>query len=460
MNAPPVAASLAQRIAARRGVVARGIRSRITWSSLFRATSYARSALWIVPLVAIGLVLLVAPALRALDAWLDWRFTGLDVEGARALFQTVITLALSFLVFIFGSLLVAIQVAGGQLTPRIIATTLLRDNVVRYTVGLFVFTLMLSVMSLNRLQGHVYQLLVAANALLGIACLMDFLFFIDYTARLLRPVSICTRLGGSGLEVIDAVYPDPLGDAGEEPAHISRLGLPGREYLHEGASEVILAVDVRALVAEARRSAGVIEVVPRVGDFLASGEALFRLHAGAVRVDDRRLAAAVALGPERTLEQDPMFAFRILVDIALKALSPAINDPTTAVLAIDQVHRLLRVVGNRRLRGDAVRDEAGEVRVVLRTPDWGDYVHIACREIRACGAGSVQVARRMGAMLEDLLRLLPGARRGELLEERALLDRALVQLYSYPEDLALARIPDIQGLGGGASARDQNTILA
>jgi uncharacterized membrane protein len=147
-----------------------------------------------------------------------------------------------------------------------------------------------------------------------------------------------------------------------------------------------------------------------------------------------------------------MFAFRILVDIALKALSPAINDPTTAVLALDQVHRLLRVVGTRRLSGDAIVDRRGTMRLVLRTPDWEDFVHMACREIRACGASSVQIARRMNAMLEELARLLPPHRRAAIEEERALLDRALAELYRYPEDLALARTADIQGLGGGSRA--------
>ncbi len=149
-----------------------------------------------------------------------------------------------------------------------------------------------------------------------------------------------------------------------------------------------------------------------------------------------------------------MFAFRILVDIALKALSPAINDPTTAVLAIDQIHRLLRVVGGRHLHGEAVCDVAGRVRLVLRTPDWEDFVHVACSEIRACGAGSVQIPRRMRAMLENLIGTLPRQRHRALEEQLDLLERTLPDLYKLPEDLALARVPDSQGLGG-ASVRSR-----
>jgi uncharacterized membrane protein len=192
--------------------------------------------------------------------------------------------------------------------------------------------------------------------------------------------------------------------------------------------------------------------VPQVGDFVAADEPLFNLYGNAAGSDDDFLRDTVVFGTERTMEQDPTFAFRILVDIAIKALSPAINDPTTAVLAIDQIHRLLRVVGRRRLHGDAVRDATGHVRLILRTPNWGDFVHISCNEIRACGAGSVQIPRRLRAMLENLVRKLPAHRHAALHQQLDLLDRTLPDYYKLPEDLALARVADSQGLGG-ASAR-------
>jgi uncharacterized membrane protein len=155
------------------------------------------------------------------------------------------------------------------------------------------------------------------------------------------------------------------------------------------------------------------------------------------------------------MEQDPMFAFRILVDIAAKALSPAINDPTTAVLAIDQLHRLLRVVGMRDLRAEEMTDESGEVRLIVRTPNWEDYVHIAFREIRLFGAGSLQVPRRLAAMIENLVQTLPEHRHAALRTELELLDRALVERYPFAEDLALARTPDPQGIGGSSRSQSE-----
>jgi uncharacterized membrane protein len=147
------------------------------------------------------------------------------------------------------------------------------------------------------------------------------------------------------------------------------------------------------------------------------------------------------------MEQDPTFAFRIAVDIALKALSPAINDPTTAVLAIDQLHRMLRTVGRRELRTDEILNKAGKLRVVFRTPNWEDFVRLAFREIRACGSNNLQIARRLRAMIENLVRTLPAYRHPALLQELSLLDRDIAKNFVYPEDLALARTADTQGLG-------------
>ena len=432
----------------------REIKQRLTWSRLYRANSYSRSALWIVPFFAILLVLVLVPVIRSLDSWMNWNFFGLTQAGAQALYQTIITLTLSFLVFTFGSLLVAIQIAGGQLTPRIIATTLLRDNVVRYTVGLFVFSLMFAIMALNRLEGSTPGIVTFLAAILGIVCLVAFLFLIDYSARLLRPISILGRVADQGLDVIESVYPDPVRqDADRTSAPPVLPESPRRVVLNTDRSQIAIAVDLDALLREAHRTNGVIEFAPQVGDFVSVDEPLFILYGGATAIDDQKLLTAVALGPERTMQQDPAFAFRILADIALKALSPAINDPTTAVCAIDQLHRLLRAVGKRQLRGEVMSDGLGQPRLIYRTPNWEDFVHISCNEIRFCGANNTQIARRLRAMIENLIDTLPPHRGVALRAERDRLDQALKAYYPIPDDLALASVADSQGLGGSTAGR-------
>ena len=424
------------------------------WNRWYAFRSYLRSSLWIVPFIALLLEQVTFRVVYALDAratWVaPWPF---GLSGTQTALQTIITLIVSFIVFTFGSLLVAIQIAGGQLTPRIIATTLLRNNVIRFTVGLFVFTLLFALGTVARVETNVPHLIMWASAILGFASVMAFLFLIDYAALLLRPVSILWRVGEEGLSVVESVYPTPIRDTDTHSAQHSQLSAPDRIVSHQGTSAIVLAVNLEALAAEASRVDGAIEVVPRVGDFVASGEPVFLLHGGSNVFDEGRLRGSIAFGRERTIEQDSTFALRVIVDIAIRALSKAINDPTTAVLGIDQLQRLLRNVGKRHLHDEQIMDNAGCLRVIFPTPNWDDFVQLACREIRLYGAENFQIARRLRAMLGNLMKTLPESRRPALRLELELLDRTIEKLYPLPEDLAVARIADTQGLGGSSGAQ-------
>ena len=372
---------------------------------------------------------------------------GFGVDGAKTLLEAFVTATLSFVVFTFGSLLVAIQVASAQMTPRIIATTLLRNDVVKYTVGLLIFTLMFALSAQNKIDRQVSQLVVLVATLLGILSFAAFFYLIDYASRLLRPISILAHVGDDGIAVVESVYPDPSSGPVKDDETLW-LNAPDRVIQHRGTSGIVLAANLAPLLAEAVRTEGIIEFVPQVGDFVAVDEPLFNLFGGARGIDEKTLRASVALGSERTIDQDPTFAFRIVVDIAIRALSPAINDPTTAVLAIDQLHRMLRSVGKRNLRTDRILDGSGKLRLVFRTPNWEDFVHLAFSEIRSYGANNLQIVRRMRAMIENLVQTLPAYRHTALLTELSLLDRELARHFVYPEELALARIADSQGLGG------------
>src|SRR5262249_30394600 len=194
-------------------------------------------------------------------------------------------------------LLVAIQVSGGQLTPRIVATALLRDNAIRLSLGLFVYTLMLAV-SVKLRTERIPPFLMSVASILGLVSTAMFLFLIDYSARMLRPVSIVSRLGDLGLKVFEDVYPRQIKN--EPPAAPSdRKPDPhARAVLHQGTSAIVIAVNLRALVATAQKADGIIEFVHSVGDFVAVGEPLFRLHGGAAAIDDDTLRGLVAFGPE------------------------------------------------------------------------------------------------------------------------------------------------------------------
>src|SRR3974390_1500059 len=220
---------------------------------LRKLRSGMRFSLWAMAAISIPFALLAIRFTHWLDDQIGWTWLDFGPQGAQAMLQTTVTACLSFLVFTFGSLLVAIQVASGQMTPRIIATILLRNNVIRATVGLFMFTLLFGIGAQNRLEGQVNHLSLFVAAVLCVTCFAVFLFLIDYASRLLRPISILTHVATDGLAVIESVYPQ-LSEGPANGAHVARLSPPpDRVVEHQGTSAIVLAGDTERAKSEAKR---------------------------------------------------------------------------------------------------------------------------------------------------------------------------------------------------------------
>jgi uncharacterized membrane protein len=185
-----------------------------------------------------------------------------------------------------------------------------------------------------------------------------------------------------------------------------------------------------------------------VGDTLVDGTLLLRIRDAGKQLSEPLLRRAIRLGTERTFEQDPKYPLRLLVDVAIKALSPAINDPTTAVQAIDQIEDLLRRLGRAGFDTGHAIDTDGDVRLIIPMPTWDDYLTLAFDEIRQYGAGSVQVMRRLRSALVGVAESLDSADRAEAVKRYlAHLDRAIDHSPLDAEDRAVARQEDRQGLG-------------
>jgi uncharacterized membrane protein len=419
----------------------------MTWLQRYRINRFLRDSVWLPPLLAMVVALLVHPLVRRADQILDLK-AAIGPESARAVLAALASSMLTFIVFVFSIMLVSVQLASAQLTPRIIAS-FFRSGILRFSLTVFVFAFTYTLVALSRIEDSVPQISVWIATYSSAACIGVFLYMIDRVGKSLRPVSVLTQTGNTGQEVIRDVYPLPVAGTEDAPTNVVLVPEGGMsrsvKTKHTG---VVLAFDVAGLVALARRADCLIEFVPQVGDFVTSGDPLFRLHGGGEIVSDGRLDQAVAIGPERTMEQDPEFAFRIIVDIAAKALSPAINDPTTAVLALDQIHRLLRAVGNRQLDTGRIHDDTGRLRLAYRTPDWEDFVSLAITEIRQFGSNSIQIARRMRAMLENLIETVPPHRAVLLRAELELLSRGVERDFRDPEDRIRAAYADSLGVGG------------
>ena len=421
----------------------------MTWVQRHRLREYVVSSLWLPPVVTLVAAFAVAPVIRWIDASTRWPLLGFPLDGARNVVGTITASALAFIVFAFSMVLVAVQIASAQLSPRVVAAAL-RDRPLRITLGLFVFTFLYGTIVLARLVEPVAQLPVLVAIACMIASVCGLVFLIDHMARTLRPVGVLDAVTTAGLAAIERMHPERLDERAPTRGRLrfAELGAPTRVVPHAGRAGVVLALDTAGLIAAAERAACVIELVPHVGDYIGAGMPLFRVFQGGSELDDETLRGSVAIGPERTVEQDPAFAFRIAVDIAEKALSAAINDPTTAVIAIDHLQYLLHTVGQRRLDHAGLIDRAGKVRLFVHAPSWDDYVELAVTEIRLYGAQSMTVVRRLRFMLESLMTVLPAERHAALRTELDVLAPIVDRAFVEAADCARAAVADPQGLGG------------
>jgi uncharacterized membrane protein len=418
----------------------------MNWLQRYRFRHYVRNSIWVLPAVAMIVAVILVRVFHWAEELLGWE-SSFQPDAMRAVLGTLAGAMFTFIVFVCSSLLLVVQLASAQLTPRIIAV-LFKDTVTKLTLTLFVFTFSFTISTLLRI-GNTVPLLTAGVAVWSsVACICFFLYLIDHVGKMLRPSSALQSVASHAHRVVEDVYPLPLKGAHETMSDFEAMSNTPSFIVKSSTDGVVLAFDVRGLVALAVRYECIIELVPQVGNLVAPGDTLFRVHGVGAGLPIRPLRRSIALGAERTMEQDPMFAFRVIVDIASKGLSPAINDPTTAVLALDRIHHLLRHVGSRRLDDEKVRDATGRIRLLYHTPDWEDFVRLAVTEIRQFGGSSIQVARRMRAMLEDLIKTLPEERGEPLRQELKILKKSAERFFQEPEDRALADIGDTQGVGG------------
>jgi uncharacterized membrane protein len=277
-----------------------------------------------------------------------------------------------------------------------------------------------------------------------------FLFFLDRFVHRLRPVAVAALVATAGRRAFESVVraasrPDAP-ELVHEPPEIA--GEPTFVVRSRSAGS-IQAIDAARLVRFAQQRRCTLVLNHAAGDFVPGGAAVIHVYGGEAGGDrdEDRLRRTIVLGVERTIEQDPAFAVRIMVDIAIKALSPAVNDPTTAVQVINHLGDLLRRIGATDFRSDPPKD-VGAGRVLVPVRGWEQYLALGVTEIRAYGASSVQVARRLRSMLEELHGAVPPEHRPAVEDELERLAVAVALALGSSPDLDRAGEADRQGLGG------------
>ncbi len=429
----------------------------MTWIQRYRIRTYLGSSLWVVPLTAAAAGVLFHRLVWMLDLRTRWVLLGFTSDGARAVVGAVVSSGLTFIVFLLSMLFIAVQIAASQMTPRITARVV-EARASRLSLAFFVFTYTFSTAVGGRLVEPVPQLAVLLTVVFSLVSIGLFLFLVGYTGRAVRPISVFANVANETIQIIEALYPVPLAESKRKAADGASLheNRPTVSIRRRGRTGVFTAFDGEGLAEIARKNGCVIRLVPQIGDVVDEGDPLFYVSRGGETIPEEELQEHVAFGTGHTLGQNPAFGFRIIVDVAIRALSPAINDPTTAVRALDQIHILLKRIGARDLGDGRILDSEGRPRLIFPTPDWEDFLWLGLSEIRTYGAGSLQVVRRLRAMLEDLIEILPQQRIPALVDQLKQLERVAERNFTDPEDRRQAGIRDYQGLGG---ARLPHTLV-
>ena len=381
--------------------------------------------------------------------WLFGMQSTLSPAAALALYSAVGSGMIALTGVVFALAFVMVQFSAMAYSPRL-SLWIARDRVLWHSLGVFTATFIYSLAAIawvdRNQSGRVPQL--SAWIVLGLL-LASVAMFIALVERisLLQINRMLAFTGAQGRSVIETMYP-PLEapPALADPEEYRELPLK-QTLLHKGQPWAVQAIDEVKLETLAEAAGGVVEVAAAVGDTVMEGSVLLYVHATKESIDEQELRGAFQLGGERTFDQDPKYAIRLLVDIAIRALSPAINDPTTAVQALDQIEDLLRRLGRRRLEIGAICDSQGNLRLVTPHPSWEDFIALAFDEIRVYGSNSVQVMRRMKALAGDLIDWLPKERHKPLLRYQKRLDASIARSFDTAEDKREASVEDRQGLG-------------
>jgi uncharacterized membrane protein len=410
--------------------------------------------LWLIPLgYAIGAMVL-GLAMPRIEHAFFLSYAPFSVSSTQAFLSTVASGMMALTGIVFSVAFVMVQFSAIAYSPRLVMW-FARDPRLFHSLGIFIATFLYSLWQLTWVDRHDSGKVPLVSVLVVAVLLV---FSTIAFARLIQHISdlqisnVLATIGRRGRAVIMDMFrrldAEPRAGAPVAAPPAGQLGPVTQIVAYRGEPRAIAELDVRRLVRNAQTYDAVFVMARAVGDTVFDGNALLEVHGARARIPDQQVLRGIKLLPERTFKQDPKYPLRLLVDIAIKALSPAINDPTTAVQAIDQIEDLLLRLGRRNLDDGCACSEDGKVRLTYPTPNWEDYLGLAFDEIRHYGMSSIQVMRRLRSTLVNLADSLADRERAasvrRYLEH---LDLAVDRSPFDDGDRARARQEDRQGLG-------------
>jgi len=409
------------------------------------------SNLWLVPLIAFAVAFGLSRVLVFYDrvgvSKHDWFVYGGSPSGAEQLLSTIAGSMITFIGLVFSSTIVVLQLASSQFSPRVMRS-FFSDRIIQLALGIFIATFAFSIFVLREIREDPRAPFVpglstyAAISLVWLSLAM-FVTYINHIGQRIRALSVvetAAKETAHELRRLRRIRPGP--SPYDPPPRESARLVAVRRY------GVLGSIDAPALVRMAAKREAIYEVVPLPGDFLRGGAALVRVWIGGA-LDEKHadaIAAKISVTSERTIREDVLFGFRQLVDVADKALSPGINDPTTAVEVLDQLHELLRDIASLPVRHDVYRDGNGTARVYVPQPSWPLFVDHALEEILLYGRGSIHVMRRMRSLLIDLETIVEPQERAALESFLARVETCIDDAFDDAADRAAARrLPRVLG---------------
>jgi uncharacterized membrane protein len=406
-----------------------------------------RSSLWFVPVMCVLAGVALSVLTIGIDRWVGFEalprwLTG-GPDAATAILETIAVSMVSLTALVLTVTMVVVQLAMGQFSPRIVQT-FLQDRPSQLAIGLFVATFAHAMLTLREVQfedgGQVPGVAILVAYVLVLTSIAMLVLYVHHIGRSLRVSALIELVGSDTRALIDRRHPHHIV---ERPATAEIIAAP--------RSGVLVGIDRDELVGLAFAGQCTLHVAPALGEFVPAGAPLVRIEGRVDLVDRQAVLDALRSGLERTLDEDLAYGFRMLVDMAIRALAESpLSDPTTAVQCIDRLHDGLRQLAVRELDDGELRDDDGTVRLTIVTMDWTAYVALAFDEIRLAGAKSPQVTRRLAAAIEDLRSVVPADRCAALDVQQAELNEALHHAGRDARDTTFALQPDALGIGVAA----------
>lgn len=414
------------------------------WRAAFRTREYVGDSLWVLPLLCTLLGVLLGIGSARLDEAVTVP-VGLQYTPATA--TTVLSAIVGAMVGLLGLVvtigILVVQQATTALSPRFMRLWY-RQRLQKVVLGTFAATFAFAFGNLRRVgDDAVPDIGVTLAGLLCASSLVLLLVYLDHFVQNLRPVAVAARVAAAGQRVLTEAARAPGLLPGADPTWPA--GYPTLR-VHAATTGAIQAVHARGLLAMAHRHGCTVVVLHGVGSVVPAGAPLIEIY-GSAAPRGADLERSVVQGVERTVEQDPAFALRILVDIAIRALSPAVNDPTTAVQVLDHIEAFLHTLARMPLPGAIVLTD-GTHRVIVPGRTWTEYLELALTEIRQSGRADVQVCRRLAALLDGLAAGVPAECRPAVDRQHAELADSVARSFADPAGRARASRSDRQGIGG------------